>query len=103
LYARQSRLRLDAEIIRDTALAAGGLLNATLGGTERLSATARRRLRFHAGQEALEHGDRPRSLPPRHVYVPVAFEPVPGDDGIRFPDANVACTRRSRSNTPCNR
>jgi len=32
MLGRQSRLRLDAEIVRDTALAASGLLNAKLGG-----------------------------------------------------------------------
>jgi len=32
LYARQSRLRLEAEVIRDNALAIGGLLNASIGG-----------------------------------------------------------------------
>lgn len=32
LFARQSRFRLDAEFIRDTALAASGLLNPKLGG-----------------------------------------------------------------------
>ncbi len=32
-YARQSQFRLDAEMIRDTALAIGGLLNQNVGGT----------------------------------------------------------------------
>ena len=49
LLARQSRLRLEAEIVRDTALTASGLLDTDHWRPERLPAAAAGRLRFHAG------------------------------------------------------
>ena len=62
---RQSRLRLDAEIVRDVALAAGGPADADDRRPERLSAAAGGRVRLHAGPQALERGHRRRPLPPR--------------------------------------
>ena len=54
LLARQERLRVEAEIVRDAALSASGLLNRRIGGP----AAAGWRLRLHPGQQAL--GDRDR-------------------------------------------
>ena len=100
LLARQNRLRLDAEIVRDVALAASGLLAPKVGG--------------------------PSVYPPqpegiyKFTQVPRDWKPSPGADRYRrglythfwrsaphpglivfdAPDATSACTRRNRSNTP---
>jgi mono/diheme cytochrome c family protein len=100
LLARQSRIRLDAEVVRDAALTASGLLARKVGG--------------------------PSVYPPqpegiyRFTQVPRDWKPSPGRDRYRrgmytyfwrsaphpglivfdAPDATCACTRRNRSNTP---
>ena len=100
LLARQNRLRLDAEIVRDVALAASGLLNDHIGG--------------------------PGVYPPQPsgVYsftqVPREWKVSTGADRFRramytyfqrsaphpalivfdAPDGTATCTRRNRSNTP---
>ncbi|MCA9100018.1 MAG: DUF1553 domain-containing protein, partial [Planctomycetales bacterium] len=100
LLARQHRLRLEAEIVRDVALSASGLLSREIGG--------------------------PSVFPPQPdgvmelAQVKRAWETSPGDDAHRrgiythfwrstpypflktfdAPDANTSCTRRTRSNTP---
>ena len=99
LLARQVRLRLDAEVVRDAALAASGLLSEKLGG--------------------------PSVFPPqpdgvyRFTQVPRDWKPSPGPDRYRrglythfwrsaphpalmafdAPDSTTTCTRRNRSNT----
>jgi hypothetical protein len=100
LLARQSRLRLDAEIIRDSALSASGLLTETIGGPSvyppipdgAMSVTQ------VAGAWPVATGpDRYR----RGVYTffrrSAAF---PGLTVFDAPDATSTCTRRVRSNTP---
>ncbi len=100
LLARQARVRLDAEIIRDSALTASGLLNRKVGG--------------------------PSVFPPqpegvfRFTQIPRVWTPSVGPDRYRrgvyiyfwrsaahpalvvfdAPDAIATCTRRLRSNTP---
>jgi mono/diheme cytochrome c family protein len=100
LLARQNRLRLDAELVRDAALGASGLLSRKIGG--------------------------PSVFPPQPtgVYsftqVPREWKPSVGEDRYRrgmytffwrsaphpgltvfdAPDAGSTCTRRNRSNTP---
>ncbi len=100
LLGRQARLRLEAEVIRDVALSAGGLLATEIGG--------------------------PGVYPPqpegvyRFTQVPKYWKEVQGPDRYRrgmytyfwrsspqpflttfdAPDGNVTCTRRVRSNTP---
>jgi len=100
LLARQSRLRLEAEVIRDSALAASGLLSTKIGG--------------------------PSVFPFQHDGImlnratPAAWTVSPGEDRYRrglytfywrltphpqlqtfdAPDAISACTRRQTSNTP---
>ena len=73
LLARQSRLRLDAEIVRDAALAASGLLTPEGRRPERLPAAARRRhdaSRQMKREWTAEHG--PGPLPPRAVHLLLA-------------------------------
>jgi hypothetical protein len=100
LLARQNRLRLEAEIVRDVALAASGLLSKKLGG--------------------------PSVFPPqpdgvfRFTQVPREWQPSAGPDRYRrglytyfwrsaphpaltvfdAPESTSTCTRRNRSNTP---
>jgi hypothetical protein len=100
LLARQARLRLDAEIVRDVALSASGLLSPKVDG--------------------------PSVYPPqpdgiyRFTQVPRDWKVSPGPDRYRrgmytyfwrsaphpaltvfdAPDSVSACTRRNRSNTP---
>ena len=99
LVARQVRLRLSGEAIRDSALSASGLLSTTLGG--------------------------PSVKPPQPASVSKEgysnlWEPVTGPDRYRrgiytfiqrttpfaqfvtfdLPDTSRSCTRRERSNTP---
>lgn len=100
LLARQSRLRVEAEIIRDVALSAADALSDKMGGPP-----------VHPPQ-------------PEGIYVftqnPKPWTPSTGEDRRRrtlytqfwrssphpmmptfdAPDANSACTRRVRSNTP---
>lgn len=100
LLARQSRLRLDAEILRDCGLAASGLLNPAIGGP---SVYPPQPDGIMAQQKVArswtpsEGADRYR----RGMYT-FFWRASPHPSLVLFdaPDANVACTRRNRSNTP---
>lgn len=98
--ARQSRLRLDAELIRDNALATAGLLNPKVGGPSVFPPQPDGVTNF--GQirrewKADEGPDRYR----RGLYCFFwRATPHPLLTGFDAPDANRACTRRGRSNTP---
>jgi len=100
LLARQNRVRLDAEIIRDVTLAASGKLNATIGGPgvyppqpDGVMKLGQRNRPWDASQG----GDRFR----RGMYTFYwRATPHPALAVFDAPDAMVACTRRSRSNTP---
>jgi cytochrome c553 len=100
LLARQNRLRLDAEIIRDAALTAAGVLDERIGGPSvfppqpdgvtSLGQTSR-------PWNASEGADRYR----RGMYT--AFQrstPYYALTVFDAPNAQEACTRRIRSNTP---
>ena len=100
LLARQERLRLDAEIVRDASLSASGLLHPAVGGPSVYPpqpagvyqvTQVRREWKTSTG------GDRFR----RGLYT--FFQrsaPHPSLVVFDAPDATVACTRRVRSNTP---
>ena len=100
LLARQARLRLDAEIIRDAALAASGLLNRRLGGPPAFPPQPDGVFRFtqiprvwkaSAGEERYRRG----------LYTHFwRSAPHPALLVFDAPDAIAACTRRIRSNTP---
>lgn len=102
LLARGPRVRVDAEIVRDIALAASGLLNPKLGGPS-------------------VYPPAPRFLfEPPVSYGPKIWDEAKGDDRYRRalytfryrslpypvlqvfdgPNGDISCVRRSRSNTP---
>lgn len=100
LLARQNRVRLDAEIIRDVTLTASGKLDTTIGGPgvyppqpDGVMKLGQRNRPWDASQG----GDRFR----RGMYTFYwRATPHPALAVFDAPDAMVACTRRSRSNTP---
>lgn len=101
LIARQSRLRLPAESIRDEALAAGELLNPEIGGKSV-------RPPQPAGVAELGYSGSvkwPESTGPdryrRGMYIHFQrTTPYPMLMNFDEPDSNTSCTRRRRSNTP---
>ncbi|HTU92942.1 MAG TPA: PSD1 and planctomycete cytochrome C domain-containing protein [Gemmataceae bacterium] len=100
LLARQNRLRLDAEVVRDVALSASGLLNRTVGGPSVYPPQPKGVYSFTQvprNWEASRGRDRYR----RGLYT-YFWRSAPHPDLTVFdaPDALSACTRRNRSNTP---
>lgn len=99
LLARQSRLRLSAEAVRDVALATSGLLSRTVGGPsvrppqpDSVSAEG-----FENKWETSKGADRYR----RGLYTFIQ-RTSPFAQFVTFdrPESSRACTRRERSNTP---
>jgi hypothetical protein len=100
LLARQNRLRLDAEIVRDVGLTASGLLTPTLGGPSVYPPIP---------ENAMALGQRkqpwPTSTGPdryrRGLYTFFyRATPPPSMNVFDAPDGYSTCTRRIRSNTP---
>jgi mono/diheme cytochrome c family protein len=100
LLARQTRLPLDAELIRDSALVASGLLEAKIGGPSvypPLPAGANSVTQVLRPWEVSAGGDRYR----RGLYTFMQRSaPHPALALFDAPDASSSCTRRVRSNTP---
>ena len=100
LLGRQQRLRLEAEAIRDSCLAASGMLSREIGGPGVYPPQPEGIYRFT--QQAKfwgenKDGDRYR----RGLYTYLwRSSPYPFLKTFDVPDAVVACTRRPRSNTP---
>jgi hypothetical protein len=97
---RQQRLRLEAEVIRDEALAASGLLNPKIGGPSVFPPQPEGASKLGQIQRewvASEGPDRYR----RGMYTYFwRSSPHPGLMVFDAPDSTIACTRRNRSNTP---
>jgi mono/diheme cytochrome c family protein len=100
LLARQNRLRLDAEIVRDNALAVSGRLSQRFGGPSVYPPQPKGIYQFTQVQRAWKTSagaDRYR----RGIYT--FFQrsaPYPALIVFDAPDGNSSCTRRIRSNTP---
>jgi hypothetical protein len=100
LLARQSRLRLDAEVIRDVTLASSGLFNEHIGGPSVFPPQPEGASKL--GQIQREWipsagADRYR----RGMYTFFwRSAPHPGLMVFDAPDSTTTCTRRIRSNTP---
>jgi hypothetical protein len=101
LVARQARVRLPAELVRDSALAAGGLLNTAIGGRSV-------RPPQPAGVAELGYANSVKWVESRGTEkyrrgLYVHFQrttPYPMLANFDAPGATVSCTRRTRSNTP---
>ena len=100
LLGRQSRIRVDAELVRDLALSASGTLTSTIGGPsvyppqpDGVYAFTQRRLSWETSQGA----DRYR----RGMYT-FFYRSAPHPMLTTFdaPNFQTVCTRRVRSNTP---
>jgi hypothetical protein len=100
LLARQNRLRLDAEIVRDVTLAASGLLNPAIGGPSVFPLQPKgvySLTQVPKNWEASLGPDRWR----RGMYTYFwRSAPHPSLTVFDAPDATVTCSRRNRSNTP---
>jgi mono/diheme cytochrome c family protein len=100
LLARQVRLRLEAEFVRDVALAASGLLNERVGGPSSFPPQPEGIYRF----TQIDKHWRASAGPDRYrrgVYTYFwRSAPHPSLTVFDAPDASGACTRRNRSNTP---
>ncbi len=100
LLARQTRLRLDAELVRDSALVASGLLTRKLGGPpvfppipDGVLSLGQVKRTWNTSQGA----DRTR----RGLYTfTYRVTPPPAFAVFDAPDGLSTCTRRNRSNTP---
>ncbi len=101
LLARQARLRLSAELVRDSSLAVAGLLDGAVGGRSIRPPMPKGltdvSFAMSVKWEETEGSDRYR----RGVYVHFQ-RTVPYPQLINFdaPNANITCSRRDRSNSP---
>jgi len=100
LIARQNRLRLDAEIVRDVALAASGLFVPKLGGAPVFppipdgvmsQGQVKREWRVSQGEDRYRRG--------LYTFV-YRNTPPPSQSVFDAPEGLSSCTRRMRSNTP---
>jgi hypothetical protein len=100
LLGRQARLRLEAEAIRDVALAASGLLWPELGGPGSYPPQPAGVYRFTQVVKYWTESQGPDRYR-RGLYTYFwRSSPYPFLSTFDAPDANVTCTRRVRSNTP---
>jgi hypothetical protein len=100
LLARQNRLRLEAEIVRDVALATSGLLNPQIGGKSVFPPQPKGASKLGQIQREWEADTGPNRYR-RGMYTHF-WRSAPDPNLMVFdaPDSTVTCTRRLRSNTP---
>jgi len=99
LFARQTRLRLSAEAVRDNALAVSGLLSRTVGGpsVKPPQPASVSKEGFKNLWETSPGADRYR----RGLYTFIQrTSPFSQFVAFDLPDTSRSCTRRERSNTP---
>jgi hypothetical protein len=102
LLARGPRLRADAELVRDIALAASGLLDPTIGGPSAFPPAP-----AFLFQPPASYGPKvwhEATGPQRYRRALYTFRyrsvPYPMLQSFDAPNGDFACVRRSRSNTP---
>jgi len=99
-YARQSRLRLEGEIVRDSALTVAGLLTRRVGGPSVFPPQPDGVFDFTQDPKpwkTAKGADRYRRGMYTHFW---RSSPYPSLVVFDFPNSNVTCTARLRSNTP---
>lgn len=99
-WSRQSRLRLDAEIVRDASLETAGLLTHRMGGASVFPPQPEGVFDFTQDPKpwnAAQGSDRFRRGMYTHFW---RSSPYPALMVFDAPGGNVTCTRRMRSNTP---
>ncbi len=100
LLSRQRRVRLDAEIIRDAALSASGLLSPKIGGPSVYPPQPPEIFAFTQTKQAWPESKGPDRYR-RGMYTFIWRQSQhPLLTTFDAPDAQSACTRRNRSNTP---
>ncbi len=102
LLARQSRFRVEAEILRDLSLAVSGLLHPRLGGPSFRPPTQTEDAKTEVAKQLAKWSLSTRAeLCRRGMYIAVQ-RTVPHTMLTTFdaPDSHVSCMRRDRSNTP---
>jgi hypothetical protein len=100
LLARQNRIRLEAEVVRDAALTSSGLLTRTLGGPSVFPPQPQGVYSFTQiprNWKASTGPDRYRRGLYTHFW---RSAPHPGLTVFDAPESTTTCTRRNRSNTP---
>jgi hypothetical protein len=100
LLARQSRLRLDAEIVRDAALSASGLLDRTLGGPTTHPPQPDGVYAFTQNKKAWNTDQGPQRYRRAMYTTFIRSAPYPLFTTFDAPSFSSVCTRRPRSNTP---
>lgn len=100
LLGRQNRLRIDAESIRDAALEVSGLLAEQIGGPPVTPPQPDGVFDFTQDKKPWKDAEG-ASRYRRAIYTQLLRSSLyPGLTVFDFPDPNVSCTRRNRSNTP---
>ncbi|MFT5131170.1 MAG: mono/diheme cytochrome c family protein [Rhodothermales bacterium] len=100
LLARQNRLRVDAEIVRDAALCAGGLLTPEIGGPSVFPPQPDGIYSFTQNRKSWKTSSGPDRF--RRAMYTMFYRSAPHPLFTTFdaPDFSSVCTRRVRSNTP---
>ncbi len=100
LLGRQTRLRLDAELVRDVGLAASGLLTEELGGPSVTPPQPDGVFDFTQDKKPWTSATGKDRFK-RAIYTQLLRSSLyPALMVFDYPDPNSACTRRNRSNTP---
>jgi hypothetical protein len=100
LLARQERLRVEAEIVRDAALSASGLLNTRIGGPGVRPPQPDGVYAFtQVNKRWMTATDDERYRRALYTFF-VRSAPYPLFTTFDAPDFQTVCTRRARSNTP---
>ncbi len=100
LLARQSRLRLDAEIIRDAALSASGLFSPVIGGPGVFPPQPAGIYAFTQNRKSWKTSSGPDRYRRAMYTVFYRSAPYPLLSTFDAPDFQTVCTHRVRSNTP---
>jgi hypothetical protein len=100
LLARQNRLRLDAEIVRDIALSASGLLNAKIGGPSVYPPQPANAMQASQIPKTWKESSGPDRYRRGMYTFFYRITPNPALAVFDAPTSMNTCTRRTRSNTP---